>query len=141
MSLERCTEANAPRPVRRGQRQSARVRGTASAVPRWLTSGREEYAGRAERVPPRGAAMFMTSRPAVALLLVALSGIALAADAPAPPALVSTADHKAQSPEIAIGPDDSINMIWIDEDTAPKQHDRRRWSWCSLAWKPSLRKG
>ena len=67
--------------------------------------------------------MFMTSRPAVALLLVALSGIALAADAPAPPALVSTADHKAQSPEIAIGPDDSINMIWIDEDTAPKQHD------------------
>lgn len=38
-------------------------------------------------------------------------------------ALVSSADHKAQSPEIAIGPDDSVNMIWIDEDTAPKQHD------------------
>lgn len=43
--------------------------------------------------------------------------------APAAATLVSTADHKAQSPEIAIGTDDSINMIWIDEDTAPKKVD------------------
>ena len=67
--------------------------------------------------------MLRNYRTNAALLLLALSGIALAADAPVAPALVSPADHKAQSPEIAIGPDDSINMIWIDEDTAPKQHD------------------
>jgi hypothetical protein len=60
---------------------------------------------------------------AAALLLLALALPALAADAPSAPTLVSTADHKAQSPEIAIGPDDSVNMIWIDEDTAPQQHD------------------
>ncbi len=47
-----------------------------------------------------------------------------AAPARGPTAIaVSTADHKAQSPEIALGPDDSVNMIWIDEDTAPQQHD------------------
>ncbi len=42
------------------------------------------------------------------------------ADAPDTATLVSATDHKAQSPEIALGADDSINMIWIDEDTAPK---------------------
>jgi len=47
--------------------------------------------------------MFTNYRPAAALLLLALSGVALAADAPVAPALVSTADHRAQSPEIAIG--------------------------------------
>lgn len=62
------------------------------------------------------------------MLAVSLSGPlaqAGAHSASAPPAatLVSTADHKAQSPEIAIGADDSINMIWIDEDTAPKKAD------------------
>ena len=63
-------------------------------------------------------------RPATTLLLLlALGGLARAADAPVMPALVSTADHKAQSPEIALGPDDSINLIWIDEDSAPQQHD------------------
>ncbi|MCU0758874.1 MAG: hypothetical protein MUF07_06705 [Steroidobacteraceae bacterium] len=62
----------------------------------------------------------------LALATLAAALPALAAEAPtsaAPAALVSTADHKAQSPEIAIGPDDSVNMIWIDEDTAPQQHD------------------
>lgn len=62
---------------------------------------------------------------AVALCALALPTVApplFAADAAAP-ALVSTADHKAQSPEIALGADDSVNMIWIDEDTAPAQHD------------------
>ena len=38
-------------------------------------------------------------------------------------ALVSVADHKAQSPEIALGADGAIHMVWIDEDTAPKSHD------------------
>jgi hypothetical protein len=66
------------------------------------------------------------------LLMLAglLSGsIATAHDhGPATPAsatLVSTTDHKAQSPEIAIGADDSINMIWIDEDTAPEEGGSR----------------
>ncbi|MCB1625686.1 MAG: exo-alpha-sialidase [Pseudomonadales bacterium] len=37
--------------------------------------------------------------------------------------LVSASDHKAQSPEIALGPDGAINMVWIDEDPAPERHD------------------
>lgn len=37
--------------------------------------------------------------------------------------LVSASDHKAQSPEIALGVDGSINLVWIDEDPAPERHD------------------
>jgi hypothetical protein len=56
------------------------------------------------------------------------SGSAAPATTPPPGATaggirVSTADHKAQGPEIAIGPDGSINMIWIDESTAPEHSD------------------
>ena len=57
-----------------------------------------------------------------ALATLVLGLPAFAADAPTS-ARVSATDHKAQSPEIAIGPDDSVNMVWIDEDVAPKTHD------------------
>ncbi len=63
-------------------------------------------------------------RPLALLLALSLPVLAVnAADAPSNPVVVSTADHKAQGPEIALGPDDSINMIWIDEDTSPQEHD------------------
>ncbi|MEZ5500160.1 MAG: sialidase family protein [Steroidobacteraceae bacterium] len=37
--------------------------------------------------------------------------------------LVSDSAHKAQSPEIAVGADGSINIVWIDQDPAPQRHD------------------
>ncbi|MBU6377814.1 MAG: glycoside hydrolase [Gammaproteobacteria bacterium] len=37
--------------------------------------------------------------------------------------MVSSADHKAQSPEIALGPDGSVHMVWIDENTAAPPAD------------------
>ncbi|MCP5327200.1 MAG: sialidase family protein [Steroidobacteraceae bacterium] len=59
----------------------------------------------------------------LALATLAFTLPALAATAatePSAPAatLVSSANHQAQSPEVAIGPDDSVNMIWIDQNTA-----------------------
>jgi hypothetical protein len=36
---------------------------------------------------------------------------------------VSSAEHKAQSPEIALGPDGSVHMVWIDENTAAPAAD------------------
>lgn len=60
-------------------------------------------------------------RLAVATLAFTLPALtASAATEPSTPAtaLVSSANHQAQSPEVAIGPDDSVNMIWIDQNTA-----------------------
>ncbi|MEZ5514430.1 MAG: sialidase family protein [Steroidobacteraceae bacterium] len=54
----------------------------------------------------------------LSLAVLLLAGAANAGDV-----LVSASDHKAQSPEIALGPDGSINMVWIDEDPAPERHD------------------
>ncbi len=52
-----------------------------------------------------------------------VSAAALASQTPVSTAAsgvrVSTADHKAQGPEIAVGPDGAINMIWLDESAAP----------------------
>jgi hypothetical protein len=36
---------------------------------------------------------------------------------------VSEAGHKAQSPEIALGPDGVVHIVWIDENTAAAGHD------------------
>jgi hypothetical protein len=65
--------------------------------------------------------MFTRFSPAFVLAL-GCAFPALATGAPPAPTVVSTADHKAQSPEIAIGPDDSVNMIWIDEDKSAAAH-------------------
>ncbi len=53
-------------------------------------------------------------------LCLALSSALVNADSDA---LVSASDHKAQGPEIAVGEDGSINMVWIDEDPNAGQHD------------------
>jgi len=68
---------------------------------------------------------FCAALPVLATASLPTASLAAPTANPAPPSapiVVSTADHKAQSPEIAIGSDDSINMIWIDEDSAPQEH-------------------
>jgi hypothetical protein len=56
--------------------------------------------------------------------MLAISTVALPAAAQeqaahtAPAVTVSTPQHKAQSPEIALGADGSIHTVWIDENTA-----------------------
>jgi hypothetical protein len=54
--------------------------------------------------------------PRIALLLLPLG-------ASAATTLVSAPDHKAQGPEVAIGADGSINMVWIDEDSQAGKRD------------------
>lgn len=79
-------------------------------------------------------AALATSLLTLAVLAAVLAALRLPVAAAAPTAAtavrdptgsirVSCTDHKAQSPEIALGVDGSINMVWIDEDVAPKQVD------------------
>jgi hypothetical protein len=46
---------------------------------------------------------------------------------------VSSAEHKAQSPEIALGPDGSVHMVWIDENTATPAADHSRYGHSHVA--------
>jgi hypothetical protein len=55
-------------------------------------------------------------------LLILSPGAAAAGDAPQG-VRVSDAGHKAQGPEIALGPDGAVYIVWIDEDAAPKAVD------------------
>ena len=68
-------------------------------------------------------AALATSLLLQAVLAAVPAPAAAAAPTTADSARVSVADHKAQSPEIALGADGAIHMVWIDEDTAPKNHD------------------
>lgn len=63
-----------------------------------------------------------------------------AADAPAAPAAhaghgvaVSSPEHKAQSPEITLGPDGSVHMVWIDENTAAPSADHSKYGHSHVA--------
>ena len=47
--------------------------------------------------------------------------------------LVSDAAHKAQSPEIALGPDGSVHMVWIDENTAAPAADHSKYGHSHVA--------
>lgn len=47
--------------------------------------------------------------------------------------LVSTTDHKAQSPEISVGPDGSVHMVWIDENTAAPSADHSKYGHSHVA--------
>jgi hypothetical protein len=55
-------------------------------------------------------------------LLILSPALAAAGDAPTP-VRVSGAGHKAQGPEIALGPDGAVNIVWIDEDVTPAAAD------------------
>ena len=46
---------------------------------------------------------------------------------------VSEADHKAQSPEIALGPDGAVHIVWIDENTAAPAHDHSKYGHSHVA--------
>lgn len=35
---------------------------------------------------------------------------------------VNESGHKAQAPEISLGPDGNVHLVWIDENTAPQEH-------------------
>lgn len=47
--------------------------------------------------------------------------------------LVSEAEHKAQSPEISLGPDGSVHMVWIDENTAAPSADHSKYGHSHVA--------
>jgi hypothetical protein len=47
--------------------------------------------------------------------------------------LVSSAEHKAQSPEISLGPDGSVHMVWIDENTAAHSADHSKYGHSHVA--------
>jgi hypothetical protein len=47
--------------------------------------------------------------------------------------IVNEQGHKAQSPEIAVGPDGSVHMVWIDENTAAAAHDHSKYGHSHLA--------
>lgn len=47
--------------------------------------------------------------------------------------IVNDQGHKAQSPEIAVGPDGSVHMVWIDENTAAEAHDHSKYGHSHLA--------
>ncbi|MFZ9652220.1 MAG: sialidase family protein [Steroidobacteraceae bacterium] len=68
--------------------------------------------------------MLALSRLATALLIALAPLLAHAADTAAAntAVLVNEASHKGQSPEISLGPDGSVHLVWIDENTAPKEH-------------------
>jgi len=46
---------------------------------------------------------------------------------------VSEAEHKAQSPEIALGPDGIVHIVWIDENTAAPAHDHSKYGHSHVA--------
>ncbi|MFM8517631.1 MAG: sialidase family protein [Nevskiaceae bacterium] len=46
---------------------------------------------------------------------------------------VSETDHKAQSPEIALGPDGAVHIVWIDENTAAPAHDHSKYGHSHVA--------
>lgn len=50
-----------------------------------------------------------------------------------PGTMVSSPEHKAQSPEIALGADGSIHMIWIDENTAAPAADHSKYGHSHVA--------
>lgn len=68
--------------------------------------------------------MLALSRLATALLIALAPLLAHAADTAVAntAVLVNEASHKGQSPEISLGPDGSVHLVWIDENTAPKEH-------------------
>jgi len=76
---------------------------------------------------------------AVAVLAVAVVGSASGAqdhaghDHTDHGVLVSDAQHKAQSPEIALGPDGSVHMVWIDENTAAPAADHAKYGHSHVA--------
>lgn len=47
--------------------------------------------------------------------------------------VVNELGHKAQSPEIAVGPDGSVHLVWIDENTAAESHDHSKYGHSHLA--------
>ena len=51
----------------------------------------------------------------------------------AEPVTVSSPQHKAQSPEIALGPDGSVHMVWIDENTAAAAADHAKYGHSHVA--------
>lgn len=59
---------------------------------------------------------------AAATLVLTLATPAVAQDAAADAVRVNETGHKAQAPEIAVGPDGSVHLVWIDENTAPQEH-------------------
>ena len=47
--------------------------------------------------------------------------------------LVSGTEHKAQAPEITLGPDGSVHMVWIDENTAAPSADQSKYGHSHVA--------
>ena len=59
---------------------------------------------------------------AATALSLTLATTTVAQDAVVEAVRVNEAGHKAQAPEIAIGPDGGVHLVWIDENTAPQEH-------------------